>query len=165
MYVVILWTWILYNFSVTEIGINLGFFLFGIFKWTVLEYYFHRFPLHQTINSIADMRSHLLHHAFPNLKRKVALGVLDCSVKISLMVAFYALFLNPLSIALIIVGLFMTMILYDFMHYLCHFGAETDIKWIKYMRIYHLKHHYRDQNRFFGVTNPFWDKVFGTGLN
>ena len=63
---------------------------------------------------------------------------------------------------MILNGLVSTLALYDLLHYYCHFGPEINIKWIKFMRIYHLKHHYRNQNAYFGVTNPFWDYFFGS---
>ena len=32
----------------------------------------------------------------------------------------------------------------------------------KFLRKFHMKHHYQDGNAYFGISNPFWDLVFGT---
>lgn len=74
----------------------------------------------------------------------------------------YYLFLSPFTISLIYIGLIGAIIVYDSIHYYCHFGPEINIKWLKYLRINHLKHHYRDPTRYFGVTNTIWDEIFGT---
>jgi sterol desaturase/sphingolipid hydroxylase (fatty acid hydroxylase superfamily) len=31
-----------------------------------------------------------------------------------------------------------------------------------YLQAFHLRHHQRNWRRNFGVTNPFWDWLFGT---
>jgi sterol desaturase/sphingolipid hydroxylase (fatty acid hydroxylase superfamily) len=54
------------------------------------------------------------------------------------------------------------MIMYESIHYYCHFGPEIQIKWLKTLKINHLKHHYRNQSKNYGVTTNFWDKIFGT---
>jgi sterol desaturase/sphingolipid hydroxylase (fatty acid hydroxylase superfamily) len=115
------------------------------------------------MKSLSDLRGHLIHHSFPNLHRKVAVSVIDTTIKLALIALIYYLFLSPFTIGLIFIGLIGTMIFYDCIHYYCHFGPEINIKWLKYLRINHLKHHYRDPTRYFGVTNTFWDDVFGTG--
>ncbi|KAE9452439.1 hypothetical protein C3L33_15658, partial [Rhododendron williamsianum] len=33
---------------------------------------------------------------------------------------------------------------------------------VVFLQKYHLNHHFRIQNRGFGITSSFWDKVFGT---
>jgi 4-hydroxysphinganine ceramide fatty acyl 2-hydroxylase len=32
------------------------------------------------------------------------------------------------------------------------------------LKKYHLEHHFKDYENGFGVTSPFWDRVFGTEL-
>jgi len=135
----------------------------GSLTWTILEYYFHRFDLHSP-SSISDgyINSHLIHHSFPNLKNKVALSWSTLTAKVFLIVIVLRLFMADLSVGMWYVGFMMTIIAYDSIHYYCHFGGETNIGWLKRLRINHLKHHYRDQQTNFGVTTNFWDKVFGT---
>lgn len=60
------------------------------------------------------------------------------------------------------VGLHMMLTFYDSLHYYYHFGPELNIPILRTLRKIHLKHHFRDQNRGFGVTSTLWDNVFGT---
>jgi len=32
----------------------------------------------------------------------------------------------------------------------------------KFLKTYHLRHHYGDDHTAYGVSNPLWDYVFGT---
>lgn len=63
---------------------------------------------------------------------------------------------------MLFLGFMGTLICYDGIHYFCHFGPETEVGWLKTLRLNHLKHHYRSQQTNFGVTTNIWDKVFGT---
>ena len=53
-------------------------------------------------------------------------------------------------------------IVYDSIHYYCHFGPELEVGWLKRLRVNHMKHHYRNSRSNFGVTTNLWDIVFGT---
>ncbi|KAJ8545288.1 hypothetical protein K7X08_017871 [Anisodus acutangulus] len=52
-------------------------------------------------------------------------------------------------------------VMYDVTHYYLHHGKPT-IEVPKSLKKYHLNHHFRIQNKGFGITSSFWDKVFGT---
>jgi len=108
------------------------------------------------------IRGHLVHHAFPNYKYKLALSAFDNSFNLIILAYMYSYIINYLKTALLLAGFIITMSLYDQLHYYCHFGPYVNISWLKKLKLHHLKHHYRDNTRFFGVTNTFWDKVFGT---
>ena len=137
--------------------------VFGSILWTFLEYFFHRFILHpQGPLPEGMLRPHLIHHSFPKLKNKVALSFFSISVKVIAVFMLLSLVIPDLWVAFMFIGFILTVIAYDSIHYYCHFGPETNITWLKNLRINHLKHHYRDQNTNFGVTNNFWDKMFGT---
>jgi sterol desaturase/sphingolipid hydroxylase (fatty acid hydroxylase superfamily) len=69
---------------------------------------------------------------------------------------------SKLVAATFFAGFLTAMIAYDCIHYYCHFGPELEIQWLKKRRINHLKHHYRNQSKNYGVTTNIWDKVFGT---
>jgi len=112
-----------------------------------------------TKNEILD---HLLHHSFPNMKNKLAISVHKILLYFIVFYAFYSLFLSQVQIIILLSGLLISITFYDIVHYWCHFGYQTNIAWINHLRRNHLKHHYRDQNKGFGVTSTIWDKVFGT---
>lgn len=53
-------------------------------------------------------------------------------------------------------------LLYDAMHYSFHHGPDIKVGWYQKMKAQHMRHHFRDNSVEFGVTNPWWDMVFGT---
>jgi hypothetical protein len=54
---------------------KIGLFVFGIFLWTILEYYHHRVLFHPALVAGKAPRDHLIHHAFPELPSKLPLSV------------------------------------------------------------------------------------------
>jgi dihydroceramide fatty acyl 2-hydroxylase len=50
---------------------------------------------------------------------------------------------------------------YDMMHYyLHHFRARGPLG--RMLRERHMRHHFQDDTRGFGISAPYWDEVFGT---
>ena len=160
---IVVLTWVFAKYHIREIIAGFPYILLGSIIWTMLEYYFHRFLLH-TSGPLPDftLGAHLIHHSFPNLKKKVALSYFLMSIRLFPIVYLLRFVSSDLPIALGLIGFTLAVISYDGIHYYCHFGPETSIGWLKNLRIHHLKHHYRNQNVNFGVTNTFWDKIFGT---
>lgn len=138
--------------------------MIGIFMWTMIEYYFHRIKLHVPIYQGMILNPHYVHHAFPNLKNKIAL-----SINKNLLIEFigYQVMIRLIGIehfnALhIVLGLHTFLTLYDILHYYFHFGPEINIPILRQLKKNHMKHHFRDSDRGFGVTTTLWDHVFGT---
>jgi sterol desaturase/sphingolipid hydroxylase (fatty acid hydroxylase superfamily) len=50
---------------------------------------------------------------------------------------------------------------YDLLHYFIHRG-RVPTRFGRYLRQYHLVHHYKTPDRHFGVSSPLWDLVFRT---
>lgn len=51
---------------------------------------------------------------------------------------------------------------YEFIHCIQHLAYKPKNKWIASMKKRHMAHHFHDENGNFGITNYFWDRVFGT---
>jgi len=52
-------------------------------------------------------------------------------------------------------------LLYDMTHFhVHHHKARTRLE--RKLRELHMRHHFQDHTRGFGVSAPFWDYVFGT---
>ena len=50
---------------------------------------------------------------------------------------------------------------YDLLHYFIHRG-RVPTRVGRFLRQYHLTHHYATPDRHFGVSSPFWDVIFRT---
>ena len=52
--------------------------------------------------------------------------------------------------------------MYDVVHYNYHHGPEPTWEYFKKMKAAHMRHHFRNNSKEFGVTTKFWDTIFGT---
>jgi sterol desaturase/sphingolipid hydroxylase (fatty acid hydroxylase superfamily) len=139
-------------------------FIFGLFIWTLVEYIMHRFVFHyMPPDKPWAMRMHFIfhgvHHDYPSDAKRL---VLPPSVSIPLATIFYLLF-NAILPANYIWGFFPAFILgylfYDISHYAIHHFNFKGAIW-KQIKQHHMLHHYQDPGKGYGVSSPFWDKVF-----
>lgn len=56
----------------------------------------------------------------------------------------------------------LTTCFYEFFHCIQHLGYKPKNKWAARIKQYHMAHHFHDESGNFGITNYFWDKLFGT---
>jgi len=72
-------------------------------------------------------------------------------------------FMLPLkAVALLGGGLFTGSLVSDALHYSFHFGPSLNHEWWRYMKASHMKHHFLDNTRDFGITNTLADRCMGT---
>ena len=139
----------------------------GWLFWTLMEYWIHRIVFHFEPEDGLGARFHWIihgvHHDHPNDPLRL---VMPPSVSVPLAAGFYLLFLVVLGHAagnVFASGFFVGYLAYDMTHYyLHHFTPKT--RFGKVMRELHMRHHFQDDTRGFGISAPFWDYVFGTPL-
>ncbi len=139
-------------------------FLGGILLWTVTEYTIHRWAFHYQPKSDAGKRIHFLvhgiHHDYPRDATRLVMPLL---VSVPLALLFYFLFdliFGTYNFA-VFSGFVLGYVSYDSIHYATHHLPMKN-KVGNFLRIYHLRHHYEDENAAYGVSNPLWDYVLGT---
>ena len=154
--------------TATPAAILIGGWALGLFLWTLAEYLLHRFVFHFPPKTPRMERItflfHGVHHAQPQCKTRL---VMPPVVSIPLASLFYGLFwlvagnllhasawVNPLM------GGFITGYLaYDLTHYATHhFPMRSG--YAKYIKRYHMMHHYKNPDGLYGVSSPVWDYVF-----
>jgi len=143
----------------------------GIFLWTLTEYILHRFVFHfKPRNSFQERIGflfHGVHHAQPQCKTRL---VMPLPVSIPLALIFYGLFYLILNILLgvnwlepLFSGFITGYLIYDLTHYATHhFPMRSG--YLKFLKRYHMQHHYKAPDKLFGVSSPIWDYVFNTTL-
>jgi sterol desaturase/sphingolipid hydroxylase (fatty acid hydroxylase superfamily) len=149
--------------------IPLGF-LIGLILWTLSEYLLHRFVFHFPAKSVRAERItflfHGIHHAQPQIKTRL---VMPPVVSIPLAAAFYGLFYLILSVVLklpqwvdpMFSAFIFGYLVYDLTHYATHhFPMRSG--YAKFVKLYHMQHHYKTPDQRFGVSSPLWDVVFHT---
>ena len=139
--------------------------LCGYVLWTLTEYWLHRIVFHfepeEGIGARLHWIIHGVHHDHPNDPMRL---VMPPSVSVPLALVFYALFYvllgSPAAPALMS-GFLAGYLFYDMTHYhVHHHTPKTRLG--RRLRESHMRHHFQDDTRGFGVSAPWWDKVFGT---
>jgi sterol desaturase/sphingolipid hydroxylase (fatty acid hydroxylase superfamily) len=144
--------------------------LIGLFLWTLTEYTLHRFVFHFRPRAPWQERLtflfHGVHHAQPKMKTRL---VMPPPVSIPLALLFYAIFYLIMGVALktpywippTFAGFITGYLIYDMTHYATHHWAMRS-GYLKFLKRYHMQHHYKTPDKRFGVSSPLWDMVFGT---
>jgi sterol desaturase/sphingolipid hydroxylase (fatty acid hydroxylase superfamily) len=141
-------------------------FVVGFLAWTLIEYLLHRFVFHlmpePTFESkLKQFMVHGYHHEFPNDRmRLVAPLLLSLPISVVVLAADYILVGSYYS-RLLFAGTVFGYITYDWVHYYTHHFRPTT-RLGKFLRRYHMEHHYKDSESHFGISSPLWDWVFGT---
>src|SRR5918912_544506 len=143
------------------VGLAVG----GYVLWTLSEYWLHRVVFHFEPEAGIGARLHWMihgvHHDHPNDPLRL---VMPPSVSVPLAVLFYLLFVLVLGgdRATAFGGGFLAgYLLYDMIHYHVHHHVpKTRVG--RVLRELHMRHHFQDDEKGFGISAPYWDWVFRT---
>ena len=143
----------------------LGLAVGGYAFWTLAEYWIHRVIFHfepdRGIGARLHWMIHGVHHDHPNDPLRL---VMPPGASVPLALIFYALFWFVLGADRAFAfgaGFLAGYLAYDMIHYhLHHHSPRTRLG--KWLRELHMRHHFQDDERGFGISAPYWDRVFGT---
>jgi len=154
----------IYNLSSSNIVLM---FLAGIIIWTFTEYTLHRFVFHYQPSSEWGKKLHFIihgvHHDYPKDSKRL---VMPPSVSIPLALFFYWIFfmmLGSINLMPFFSGFLTGYLFYDTTHYAVHHFNIHNKFWLA-IKNHHMKHHYQDAKKGFGVSQPTWDYVFKTNF-
>jgi sterol desaturase/sphingolipid hydroxylase (fatty acid hydroxylase superfamily) len=137
----------------------------GFAFWTLFEYWMHRLVFHfepeKGVGAKLHWIIHGVHHDHPNDPMRL---VMPPSVSVPLSAAIlggFWLLLGAPGAYLFGAGFLAGYLVYDMTHYhLHHRKPRTRVGRTLYEL--HMRHHFQDDTRGFGVSAPWWDVVFGT---
>jgi dihydroceramide fatty acyl 2-hydroxylase len=137
----------------------------GYALWTLFEYWLHRLVFHFEPEAGLGARMHWIihgvHHDHPNDPLRlvmppavsVPLGAVVFGVLYLVLGGRYAPALGA--------GFFAGYLAYDMTHYyLHHFRPRGRLG--RVLRERHMRHHFQDETRGFGISAPYWDDIFKT---
>jgi dihydroceramide fatty acyl 2-hydroxylase len=137
----------------------------GYLFWTLCEYWGHRVIFHfepqQGWGARLHWMIHGVHHEHPNDSRRL---VLPPAFSIPLALLFLAVFVLALGTPLawaVAAGFYLGYVLYDTLHYALH-HTHPKGRLGRRLRELHMRHHFEDDERGFGVSAPWWDIIFNT---
>ena len=137
----------------------------GYAMWTLFEYWLHRVVFHFEPSAGIGARLHWIihgvHHDHPNDPLRL---VMPPAVSVPLAALVFAL----LYLAFggdyapgLGAGFFAGYLVYDMLHYYLHHSRPHG-RLGRILRERHMRHHFQDETRGFGISAPYWDDVFGT---
>ena len=137
----------------------------GLLIWTLTEYWLHRLVFHWEPDHPLGSRLHFIihgvHHDHPNDPLRL---VMPPSASVPLATVFCLVFWAVLGsdyAPAFSAGFLAGYLAYDMIHYhVHHHRPRTRVG--RRLREAHMRHHFQDDERGFGVSAPYWDRVFGT---
>lgn len=143
----------------------IGWAVAGYVFWTLCEYWAHRTVFHfepeEGLGERFHWMIHGVHHDHPDDPRRL---VLPPALSIPLAFLFFGLFVlvvgtpDAWSVG---AGFFLGYVIYDMVHFALH-HARPQGRFGRRLRELHMRHHFEDHERGFGVSAPWWDIVFNT---
>jgi sterol desaturase/sphingolipid hydroxylase (fatty acid hydroxylase superfamily) len=128
----------------------------GIFCWTFIEYFIHRFMMHGREKKEYHKSLHFHHHVTGTILTSQVKRILYSLAAITL-ITISILFSSYLFL---IAGIATGLSLYSYMHVWLHKPWAS--KWIGGLQKVHMRHHFGQAEKCFGVTNTWWDRIFNT---
>jgi sterol desaturase/sphingolipid hydroxylase (fatty acid hydroxylase superfamily) len=137
----------------------------GYVLWTLFEYWLHRLVFHfepeQGIGARFHWIIHGVHHDHPNDPMRLVMPpAVSVPLAALIFLLLYLAFGSAYAPALT-AGFFAGYLAYDMLHYfLHHFRPRGPVT--RMLRERHMRHHFQDDTRGFGISAPYWDEVFRT---
>lgn len=139
-------------------------FAIGVLFWTFFEYVAHRFLFHAfNDNPKLTRLAYILHgnhHHYPRDRQRLFMPPFPSVILAFLLFALQYLILGN-KVYGFFPGFILGYLLYASMHYAIHAFAPP-YKFLKPLWRNHHLHHYKNEERGFGVSSLFWDLVFHT---
>jgi 4-hydroxysphinganine ceramide fatty acyl 2-hydroxylase len=163
-----------------------GYFFFGLFIWTFMEYLLHRFVFHApdeimeethrisasldidqavipalpTLRHVMYFMFHGVHHEYPSDSRRLVMPPVASIPAAIVTWVVLRLLLGPVAIPAF-AGLLVGYLICDTTHFVVHHGAMPTA-FGKLLKRTHMRHHFLDPDEDYGVSSPLWDIVFRT---
>jgi len=155
------------GYSIFGLHLNLlvivGLYIPGIIAWSFAEYILHRYAFHTELPGKLGKRIHFVihgvHHDYPNDTHRL---VMVPSLSIPLAFFFYFLFnliMGATYTAPFFAGFVTGYLIYDMTHYAIHHYGFKSKYWLR-LKVYHMRHHYQQPHRGYGVSSALWDAIF-----
>ncbi len=138
-------------------------FVLGYFAFTLAEYSVHRFSYHKgdyKNQKNWNYKVHGFHHHHPRDKERLAMPLILALILSAIFFSFFWLLMGNYTF-FFFPGFTFGYGLYLFFHNLIH-TIKPPNNFFKYMWTHHSLHHYKYEDKAFGVSTPFWDYVFNT---
>ncbi len=154
-----------WSLSKVTVALSVGLFAGGYMLWTLFEYWLHRLVFHFEPQKGFGARLHWIihgvHHDHPNDPLRL---VMPPAVSVPLAAIVFGvmwLVAGGSYAPGLAAGFFAGYLVYDMLHYALHHTVPSG-RLGKALRERHMRHHFQDDTKGFGISAPYWDEVFAT---
>ncbi|QHS61444.1 sterol desaturase family protein [Chitinophaga agri] len=152
------------GFSITRVVIV---FVGAMFCWTLFEYLMHRYLFHFSSENPKVRKfiyvMHGNHHEYPRDKQRLFMPPVPSLILASVIFSAQYLFLGQYTF-MFFPGFILGYLIYGSMHYAIH-AWNPPAKFLKPLWRNHHLHHYKGDEKGFGVSSSIWDYIFGTSFD
>ena len=142
-------------------------FLIGLMLWTLEEYIIHRWLFHLKPPSgypsliLCHFLLHGQHHKTPMDSKRLVFPPIPAICLGIIVYSLYCLFIPSSAALMIFSGTIAGYLAYDMIHYYLHHGVPAT-QYFKSLKRYHVRHHFENQQKGFGISSKLWDYPFRT---
>ena len=149
------------------VALQPGMILLGALLFYLVEYGMHRFAFHSPPLPWSRLRKlqhrlHYDHHVEPNRLDLLFLPIWFLVPNLGLAVVLFALVFGSWAAPSALLGMMLAILHYEWVHYVAHIPYTPRTRLGRFIKQYHLRHHFISEKHWFGVSNPTLDGVFGT---
>src|SRR6201996_4399523 len=142
--------------------ILLGALLFYLSEYGMHRFAFHAPPLPWPVVRKLQHRLHYDHHVEPGRLDLLFLPIWFLVPNLAVATAVLALIFGAEASASALFGMMLAILHYEWVHYVAHIPYQPRTRFGRWLKQYHLRHHFVSEKHWFGVSNPALDRVFGT---
>lgn len=165
MYLPVIIFMLYYGASYKGLGVGREILLFivGALFWSFFEYIMHRKLFHMIVETPRARRfvytMHGVHHEFPRDKERLFMPPVPSMIIATVLFSIFYLIMGWNALAFF-PGFLFGYLMYGSMHYAIHAFAPP--KFLKALWRNHHLHHYKAEDKGFGVSSVLWDVIFKT---
>jgi len=165
MYLPVIIFMLYYGFAYKGLGAGREILLFigGALFWSLFEYIMHRKLFHMIVEKPKARRfvytMHGVHHEFPRDRERLFMPPVPSMIIATVLFSLFYLAMSWNALAFF-PGFLFGYLVYGSMHYAIHAFAPP--RFLKALWRNHHLHHYKAEDKGFGVSSVLWDVVFKT---
>ena len=148
--------------AVRPLMIVLGALMFYFSEYGMHRFAFHAPPLAWPRLRKLQHRLHYDHHVEPDRLDLLFLPIWFLLPNLAVATGLFALIFGADASASALFGMMLAILHYEWVHYVAHIPYQPRTRLGRWIKQYHLRHHFISEKHWFGVSNPTLDRVFGT---
>ena len=146
--------WLSGVLALQPVPILLGALLFYLSEYGMHRFAFHAPPLSWPPARRLQHRLHYDHHVEPNRLDLLFLPIWFLVPNLAFAAGLFALVFGTQAALSALLGMMLAILHYEWVHYVAHIPYQPRTRLGRWIKQYHLRHHFVSEKHWFGVSNP-----------